>query len=186
MVELKVNNNSRFVDAHIITKETPQKVVEKYGQECTKCHQCCKVDSGLVLEDDLQRLADHMNLPRDEFEEQFLVSHEKFNKKVWKLKQIKEPGKPFGRCVFLDDEKGCMVHEKKPLHCKVTSPKSKFGEQLSLWFVLNHLLDPHDPEAVRQWASYLKSHPTIPGGELHQLVPNKEKRENILSYKIFR
>ena len=59
-------------------------------------------------------------------------------------------------------------------------PKSKFGEQLSIWFVLNHLLDPHDPEAIRQWASYLKTHPTIPGGELHQLVSDKQKLHKIL------
>ena len=187
MAEIKVlNNNKRHLESVTITKHTHRKIVEKLGAECTKCHQCCKVDSGLVLEEDINKLADYLELPRDDFVEQFLVPHEKFSKKMWKLKQLKEPGKPYGRCVFLDDEHGCTVHEAKPTHCKVTSPKSRFGEQLSIWFVLNHILDSHNPEAIRQWASYLKSHPSIPGGELHELVPDKEKLQKILNYEIFR
>lgn len=191
MVQFNILNNPVMETTNVnkdvvITKRTPLKIVEKLGAECTKCNQCCKVDSGLVMEEEIKQMADFTGVPRDEFAETFLVPHERFNKKLYKLKQIKEPGKPFGRCVFLSDEKGCTVHDAKPLYCKVCSTKSRFGEQLSIWFALNHLIDPEDPESIRQWASYLRTHPTIPGGELGELVPDKEKLRKILSYELFR
>jgi hypothetical protein len=52
--------------------------------------------------------------------------------------------------------------------------------------VLNYVLDHQDPDAIRQWAVYLKTHPTIPGGELEELVPDKEMRDKIMSYEILR
>lgn len=189
MAEFNILNNKetkKELGSIAITTLTPRKLVEKLGAECTQCNQCCKVDSGLVLDEDIDKIADHVGIPRSEFVEEFLVPHEKFNKRLWKLKQIREPGKPYGRCVFLDDEKGCTIHSVKPTHCRVCSTKSRFGEQLSLWFVLNHIVDADDPEAIRQWATYLKTHPTIPGGELHELVPDKERLRKILAYQAFR
>lgn len=173
-------------DTFTITKKTPLQVVEHYGKECTGCGKCCSLDSGIVLEEDIPRMASHFGLTKKEFTEKYLVEHEKFNTSAWKLKQEKKNGLPYGRCVFLNEKNQCGVHEIKPLHCKVCSTASKHGEQLSLWFTLNYLVNPHDPESVRQWAQYLKTHPTIPGGNLHELVPDQEKLHKILSYELFR
>jgi hypothetical protein len=48
------------------------------------------------------------------------------------------------------------------------------------------LVNPTDPESVRQWASYLKAHPTIPGGELRDLVKDEKLLKDILSYQKFK
>ena len=176
----------REFDTFTITKNTPLQVVEYYGRECTGCGKCCNLDSGIVLEEDIPRLASNFGLTEKEFSEKYLVEHEKFNTKVWKLKQEKKQGKPYGRCVLLNEKNQCSVHEIKPLHCRACSTASKHGEQLSLWFTLNHLVNPNDPESIRQWAQYLQTHPTIPGGNLQDLVPDKERLAKILSYEIFR
>ena len=92
---------------------------------------------------------------------------------------------PYGECVFHDKKQGCTIHEVKPLHCKVGSCNDH-GEAIHLWFTINYFVNKNDPESVRQWATYLKTHPTIPGGELEDLVPDKEMLSKILSYEILR
>lgn len=166
-----------------ITKQTSEAHVAELGKECTRCNHCCKIDSGILFEEDVTRIADYMEMPRDEFIATFLDEHERFHTKCWKLKQIKTDNKPYGRCILLGEE-GCSVHEVKPKYCKLLSTASRHGQQLSVWFALNHFVNPHDPESIRQWATYLKTHPTIPGGQLHELVPDKERLQKILSYEV--
>jgi len=168
-----------------ITKDTPIETVKKYGEECSRCNSCCKYDTGIVLEEDIPRIAKHLKLSEKQFKEKYLVEHEKFNTKCFKLKQEKN-GKPYGKCIFLDEQKGCKIHTVKPLHCNVCSAKSTHGEALSHWFTLNYLVNTDDPESVRQWASFLKDHPTIMGGRLHELIKNKEKLKKILSFEILK
>jgi Fe-S-cluster containining protein len=163
-----------------ITKNTPEEIVAEYGKECTKCNYCCTVDSGILFEEDVTRIANAMRLPREEFIKRYLDKHERFNTTCWKLKQIKEDGHPYGRCILLN-EKGCSVHEVKPRYCRVLSTKSRHGQQLAVWFALNYFVNPDDPESVRQWAQYLQTHPTIPGGHLHELVPNRAKLQRVLN-----
>ena len=166
-----------------ITKHTPETRIAELGKECTGCGHCCKVDSGILFEEDVTRIADYMKIPRDDFIKEFLEEHERFHTKCWKLKQIREDGKPFGRCVLLDEDNKCSVHEAKPRYCKLLSTASKHGQQLAVWFALNHFVNPHDPESVRQWAAYLRTHPTIPGGQLHELIPEEQRLRRILSYE---
>jgi len=123
-----------------------------------------------------------MRLPRDEFIKNYLDPHERFNTKCWKLKQIKEDNKPYGRCILLD-ETGCSVHEIKPKYCRLLSTVSRHGQQLAVWFALNYFVNPDDPESIRQWAQYTKTHPTIPGGKLHELVQDRERLQRILNYE---
>jgi Fe-S-cluster containining protein len=185
-MKFKVMSEEEFQRENIasisISKETAEDVVAEYGKECTRCNYCCTVDSGILFEDDIKRIADSMHLPRDEFIKTYLDPHERFNTKCWKLKQIKADNKPFGRCILLND-KGCSVHKVKPRYCRVLSTVSKHGQQLSVWFALNYFVNNDDPESIRQWAQYLKTHPTIPGGTLHDLVKNKEELQRILNYE---
>ncbi len=166
-----------------ITKHTPETRIAELGKECTGCGHCCKIDSGLLFEEDVTRIADHIGIPRDEFIKEYLEEHERFHTTCWKLKQIKEDNKPYGRCVLLGEDNKCTVHEAKPKYCKLLSTVSKHGQQLSVWFALNHFVNPNDPESIRQWAAYLRTHPTIPGGQLHELVPDESRLQRILSYK---
>lgn len=169
-----------------ITKDTPLEIVMEYGKECTRCNRCCELDSAIVLEEDIHRIAPLFGMTRDDFIDHFLVSHERFNTKLWKAKQIKEGNKPYGKCIFLDGQHGCSIHEIKPKYCKVCSTKSAHGQELVIWFALNHFVNPHDAESVRQWAQYLRSHPTIPGGTLRELVPDNDRLRQILTYEIIR
>lgn len=169
----------------MITKLTPQHYIEKLAQDCTMCGHCCSYDSGIFLDEDLPRIAGHLKMPKDRFIEQFLVKKEIFNRKVHKARLKKDEG-PFGACIFYDDKDGCMIHDVKPLHCRLSRGCGEYGQQLNIWFMLNHIVDANDPEAIRQWAQYLKTHPTIPGGELHELVPDKEKLARMLNYELIK
>jgi Fe-S-cluster containining protein len=164
-----------------IAKHTPESMIAHLGKECHRCNHCCKMDSGILFDDDITRIADYLHMPRDEFKKEFLEEHERFHTKCWKLKQIKAD-MPYGRCVLLKED-GCSVHEAKPKYCALLSTASKHGQQLAVWFALNHFVNPNDPESIRQWAVYLKTHPTIPGGNLQDLVPDKEKLRAILAYE---
>ena len=128
-----------------------------------------------------------LGLSEEETKKGFLEEKELFNKKVLKPRLIKENNKPFGRCVFFDDKKGCTIHEVKPLECKTSIQCKDYGEDLSAWFMVNHIVDTNDAESIRQYAQYIKSGgKVIPDAELENLVPDKERLRKILSYEILR
>ena len=172
-----------------ITKETPIKTILEIGKECGMCNSCCKHDTGIVLDEDIPQIAKFFKISEKKVKEEHLVEHEKFNKKCYKFKQEKINGKPYGKCIMLDDNKGgvgCIIHKVKPIHCKVCSAKSLQGEKLVQWFALNYLVDVSDPESIRQWAVFLQYNASIPGGELEKLVPDKNKLKKILSYELLK
>ena len=193
-----------------ITKNTSLEIIKEIGKECDRCNNCCSYDTGIVLENDIPKIAEHFKLNIEDFKEKYLVEHERFNKKCFKFKQIKNNKingdenkqtknfltgkvtkttntlKPFGRCIMLDDEKGCIIHHVKPLHCRVCSAKSKQGEELTQWFALNYLVEVNDPESIRQWAIFLEYNKPISGGELKELIPDCEKLKRILGYELLK
>ena len=73
------------------------------------------------------------------------------------------------------------------MECKISMACKPFGEQLSLWFMLDHFVNKDDAESLRQYAVYLKSGgKTLKGAELEVLVPDKKKLKKILSYEILK
>ncbi len=165
---------------------TPQHYIEKLAKNgCRRCGHCCSYDSGIFLDEDIRRIAGHLGMPEDSFRRQFLEEKDIYNKKVHKAK-LDRKDKPFGPCIFFDKESGCSIHEVKPLHCRLSLGCGEYGQQINIWFMLNHVVDADDPEAIRQWAQYLKTHPTIPGGQLHELVPDKDKLARMLSYEFIK
>jgi Fe-S-cluster containining protein len=165
----------------MVTKNTPKEYIERIGKDCDRCGHCCTFDSGIFLDSDRKRIAKALSIPEAEFTERFLEEKTIYNKKVWKAK-LERHGKPFGKCVFLED-KACSIQEHKPIHCRLASGCREYGRELNIWFMLNHVLEPTDPQAIREWAEYLKTHPTIPGGELHELVKDKEMLGKILKHE---
>ncbi|MBS3107008.1 YkgJ family cysteine cluster protein [Candidatus Woesearchaeota archaeon] len=151
---------------------------------CEDCGHGCTMGSGFLAEGDKEKLAAFLGISVQSLEKEYLEETYLFNKKVWKPKLLRE-GKPYGKCVFY--ENGCKVHPSKPLQCKVAMGCKEYGEELQLWFMLNHLIDKEDPESVRQFAQYLKAGgKTLPGGELNDLVPDKKQLREILSYERLR
>ena len=173
----------------IITKQTKLETIQELGSECTRCNSCCRFDSGIVLNEDIPRIAKYLGISSEKLKNEFLVEHDRFNTNCFKFKlekSNKKDNKPFGQCIMLDEEKGCKIHDVKPLHCRVCSPRSKHGEDLSQWFALNYLVNLNDSESIRQWASFLHTNNAIVGGELKDLVPDKVKLQNILSYEVLK
>lgn len=153
--------------------------------QCNSCNHGCKFGSGSLVGDDAKNIAKFLDIPEETLKKGFLEEIELFNKKLLRPKLIREKGKPHGRCVFFDDEKGCTIHEVKPLECNASIQCKDYGEDLSVWFMVNHVVDSQDSESIRQYAGYLKSGgKLIPGAELQSLVPDREKLNKILKYEI--
>ena len=168
-----------------LSKHTPYEYIEKLAKDCKRCGDCCSYGSGFILPDEIEKLSRKVGLKRETFTQDFLVETEVFNKVVYKAK-TKSKDKPFGPCIFFDEKEGCTVHEFKPVHCTLSKGCGGYGEYLSEWFTLNYILNPNDPEAIRQWAQYLKNNGTLPGGNLIELVPDKDKLKKILNYEIIK
>ena len=169
-----------------LTKNTPVKEVLKLAHPC-KCEACtvgCRHGSGFLVEEDIPRIAKFLNVAEEVLKKEFLEEVEKFNTKKYRPKILRKD-KQYGKCIFFDEEIGCKVHEVKPLECKISMGCKPYGEQLSLWFMLNHFVNKNDAESIRQFASYLKcGGKTLKGAELKDLVPDHEKLRKILSFEI--
>lgn len=173
----------------LIHKNTPLKEVLKLAApcQCSACSHGCKFGSGSLAGDDAKHIAKFLGISEDNLKKGFLEEVELFNKKLLRPKLIREKTKHYGRCVFFDDEKGCTIHEVKPLECKTSIQCRDYGEDLSVWFMVNHAVDANDAESIRQYAQYIKSRgKVIPGAELENLVPDKEKLRKILNYEILK
>ncbi len=175
----------------LISRQTPEDVVVKLGSECNRCGHCCKYNTGIVLEEELERIASYLGVSVEELKKNYLEETVIFNKRVFKPKLLKKRtriGKeevelPYGQCIFYDERVGCVIHEAKPLYCRIATCKPHSKEALQ-WFYLNYLVDPHDPNSIREWATYLKFNEPIPGGELTNLVPDEEKLKQIMRFEI--
>jgi Fe-S-cluster containining protein len=167
-----------------ITKHTPLKVVLELGKECKQRDHCCQFGGGFVIKEDIPKIANFLNIKEEEFKEKYLTEVTQFNTTLHKIKS-ETSDKQYAPCIFYDKKEHCMIHEVKPLHCRIGNC-GEYGQQLSLWFMLNYFLNPDDPESIRQYATYLKTQPTLPGAELENLLPDKKKLKKILNYEIIR
>ena len=102
------------------------------------------------------------------------------------MQQTIKNGKKYGTCIFFNTQEGCRIHDVKPLQCKISSC-NEYGEEISVWFNLNYFVNPNDPNSIREWKTYLGSGgKNIPGGNLDELVPDKEKLRKILNYEVLK
>ena len=79
---------------------------------CTQCGACCSGEPGYVWvnAEEIAAIAEHMDLPVDEFEKKFV-------RVVGTDKSLVEY--PDGDCIFLDpEERNCMVYEARPIQCR--------------------------------------------------------------------
>ncbi len=167
----------------MIMKCTPKEVVLKLGEQCNRCNHCCKFTSGFLAEDDKKRIAKHLGISEQELENNYLETVSKFNTPMQRPKTLKWK-KPYGPCIFLT-KKGCRIQEAKPLHCRIGNC-SDYGYDLGMWFYLNYCVNKNDPSSIREYAVFLQTNKTIPGGELMDLIRDKEKLQKILNYDILR
>lgn len=172
----------------MLNKNTPLKEVLELAHPC-KCDSCtvgCKHGSGFLVDEDIKKITKFLQIEEEVLKKEFLEEVEKFNTKLFRPRIIRK-NKPYGKCIFFDEEIGCKIHEVKPQECKISMGCKDYGEQLSLWFMLNNFVNKNDPESIRQYAVYLKSgNKTLSGAELKDLVPDEEKLNKILSFEILK
>ncbi len=169
-----------------IAIDTPKEEILKIGSECKLCGSCCRFGSGFVLEEEIPVIAASLNHDIRSFKEHFLEEIELFNTKAWKFKTVKEEGKPYGHCMFLDGNV-CKIHKVKPLHCRVSTCDAEHGDAINAWFLVNHFVNPDDPESVRQYHAYIKTGGlVIEGAELEHLVPDRSRLKKILDYTLLK
>lgn len=166
-----------------LAKDTPVKVLKELGKDCRKCGNCCSHGTGMLVKEDIPRIARLLGVSEEALKENYLEETEMFNTKAWKPRTIKG-SKPYGKCVFYDDKEQCTIHVAKPFQCVIMNCRDD-AEQAIQWFYLNYLVNPDDPESIRQWASYLRHREwVIEGGNLQELVPDKDRLKKILNYDI--
>ncbi len=159
-----------------------EQMQEKGKVDCTDCTHCCKFHGGFILPHETSRIASHLKMDDSKFKEKYLEQHTQFNTTIFRFKSKKEKDKPYGPCVFLD-KKGCTIHDVKPLHCRVGTCKEG-SEEHSLWYKLNYFLNTKDQSSLKDYAMYLKSGgKTLPGAQLHELIPDKEKLDKLINYE---
>ncbi len=184
----------RFSTIDVTRLTSKEKVLELVGSG-SRPGDMCKVLPGFIAEHELPKIAEKLGVSHDELRTNFLREVYAYNTRLHKPKHEANERRlgfkptdtihqmPYGKCVFLDGEKTgehkCMLGDAQPLHCRISTEKSH-GQKLHSWYLLTHAVNPDDPKSLREWAIYPKTHPTIPGGELHELVPNKEKLDSIL------
>ncbi|MBT5021623.1 hypothetical protein HOK51_02465 [Candidatus Woesearchaeota archaeon] len=166
-----------------ITKNTPQEYVEKLSEECKKCGNCCSFGSGFILQEEIKKIAEFLDLTQKELKEKFLKEVEFFNTKQYRVKMEKNQNLPHGKCAFLLGNKTCAINKVKPLHCKISNCKDH-GDEVQTWFMANYFLNSNDPESIRQYASYLKTGGRLlSGAKLEDLVPDKGTLKKILNFE---
>ena len=168
-----------------LTKNNPVKEILKlaYPCKCNACNNGCKYGSGFLVDEDIPRIAEHLGITEEVLKKKFLEEVEKFNTKKYRPRILRKDV-PYGKCIFFDESRGCKIHTVKPLECKISMGCKDYGEQLSLWFMLNNFVNENNAESVRQFATYLKSGgKTLEGAQLENLVPNKRKLKKILSFE---
>ncbi len=152
---------------------------------CRACETGCNYGSGFLAENDLKNIAGFLGMTDKEVMENCLVQVNMFNTPMLRPKTEKQ-GKPYGKCAFFDESKGCVINPVKPIQCRIATGCQGHGEDAITWFFLKYAVNPSDPESIRQWAEYLKHHKVINGAELFALIPDEKKLQQIMNYEILR
>ncbi len=140
---------------------------------CDACEHPCKYGSGAFVKDEVKKLAEFLDMTEKDVKEKYLDEIKKFNTTLFRPKLKTKKNKPFGKCVFFD--KGCKIHNVKPLECKIAMSCKTYGKDLITWFNLKHYLNPNDPKSMREFKLYVES-----GGQvLQQMQHIIEKLEKV-------
>jgi len=74
---------------------------------CEMCGRCCNQANITVMDDEVERIADHLNMTADDFISEYLYRSEG----RWLFRKS-------GRCRFLTDENKCRIWSQRPEICR--------------------------------------------------------------------
>jgi Fe-S-cluster containining protein len=150
---------------------------------CDSCENSCNFGSGALADNELERIAYYLDLTPDDAKEKYFEEVKRFGTTRLRPKLERKEGLPYGKCIFYEKEKGCLIHEVKPLECKLSMGCKDYGDELITWFHINHFLDKKNPESLRQFKIYLESGgKTLPGAE-HKDIFDQETLKKLEEYE---
>lgn len=101
---LKTHADTVILDAQF--KALHEELFSQY--DCSTCRNCCKMFSGLIPEDEIERDASFLGISRDEFIDEYLANEK--NEGMYVTKNFP--------CNFLDESSGnCILEDHKPENC---------------------------------------------------------------------
>ena len=164
------------------TEEKIMKLV--HPCRCNKCENPCKFGSGAFINGETEKAAKLLNMSKKEFEKKYTEDITKFNTTLKRPKIQREQDKPYGKCIFYEEDIGCKIHKAKPYECKIAMGCKPYGEELITWFDLKYFFNPDDPESLRQYKIYVESggH-VLEGLELEKFQDELEKIEKFEDIK---
>jgi len=158
----------------IDNKTKKEEVLHLVRNSCKRCGHCCSLGSGIVLKEEVEGLAKSLGISREKLLTQCLDEFTKFNTAHYRFKQIKTKY-PHGRCVFHDQTtKECRIHDKKPLHCKV-STCSQLGSEVQKWFDVTYFYNKKDRNSVAEYKIYSEFNGPLTGA-LPEEIKNRPKQ----------
>ena len=98
--------------------------------DCTRCDNCCKTMDIRFDDDDIERIAEHLNMPVDEFVETYLEADDEDS--LYKARQ-----KP---CPFLGNDDRCTIYDVRPTVCREYPHTDKEGLVFRTMGVANNTL----------------------------------------------
>ena len=140
----------------MIERDMTVEQVKSLTHECA-CHACehgCHYGSGILIGKDFENLAKKLGIAVEELKEKWLEPVEQFGQTFWRPKLLRN-GKPYGPCIFFD--KGCTVHDVKPLQCTLAMGCKDYGEEIMVWFMEQYLVDPRSENSQREFRLYKES-----------------------------
>ena len=142
-----------------ITQKTTLQQIEQlsYPCSCKACSNGCHFGSGVFSDDQLPSVALHLNISEEDLKKNHLEPITKFNTTRFRPKIERQKGKPYGKCTFYDEKKGCTIHAVKPLECKLAMGCKDYGEDISVWFMLDQFVNSNDEISMKEYESYLKT-----------------------------
>lgn len=167
-----------------IHKNTSVKEMEAFTSDCERCGECCKRGSGFAVDEDIQKIAQYYNqsveeVKKDKFDAVTMFGTTRYRPKLIK----KDEDHVWGRCVFLQQDNTCKIHDIKPLQCRVVRGKGPKAAVSFDWFLVNYFLDVDSPSSIREWAIRLEVNPTqLHGAQIEDIVPDEEIRKKIFDY----
>jgi Fe-S-cluster containining protein len=98
--------------------------------DCTRCANCCKTMNIKFDDDDIERIAGHLNISVDEFIEAYLEADEDDGHYITR----QQP------CLFLGEDDRCMIYDIRPTVCREYPHTNKEGLVFRTMGVANNAL----------------------------------------------
>jgi len=115
--------------------------------DCTRCANCCKTADIRFDEEDIERIAKHLNMRTAEFIETYLAVGEEEGSYKARLRP----------CPFLGDDNRCTICDVRPIVCREYPHTNKEGFTFRTMGVANNALRcpavfwlVHDPQAEKE------------------------------------